>query len=177
MNAAGCRGDESLPPEVTSGVGQAVSWTGIVSAMAEVEAAGAGTETGGSSDSGNATGSGSGWRRPHGPLQRYYGPSAAEAAETDLDPADINGPHFDPEVFLTKVTFDPTATLASLGGPLHPLRGVRVGLLTDTHRRSCRELFAYSSRDVTSVFRAPLGSQKGSVISPVETFGEDPVAH
>eukprot|EP00076_Gallus_gallus_P020868 XP_015141684.1 vacuolar protein sorting-associated protein 51 homolog isoform X1 [Gallus gallus] len=71
--------------------------------MAEVEAAGSGTETGGGSESGNATGSGSGWRRPHGPLQRYYGPSAAEAAEATPDPADINGPHFDPEVFLTKV--------------------------------------------------------------------------
>lgn len=78
--------------------------------MAEVEAAGSGTETGGGSESANATGSGSGWRRPHGPLQRYYGPSAAEAAEATPDPADINGPHFDPEVFLTKVTFDPTAT-------------------------------------------------------------------
>jgi len=66
--------------------------------MAEVEAAGAGAA--GSPEAGG----GSGWRRPHGPLQRYYGPAAAEAAP---DPADINGPHFDPEVFLTKVTFYP----------------------------------------------------------------------
>ncbi|XP_072195375.1 vacuolar protein sorting-associated protein 51 homolog [Excalfactoria chinensis] len=71
--------------------------------MAEVEAAGTGSEAGGSSEAGNATGSGSGWRRPHGPLQRYYGPSMAETADAAPDPADINGPHFDPEVFLTKV--------------------------------------------------------------------------
>ncbi|NWQ81581.1 VPS51 protein, partial [Columbina picui] len=31
------------------------------------------------------------------------GPAAAEAAEAAPDPADINGPHFDPEVFLNKV--------------------------------------------------------------------------
>ncbi|NXA11200.1 VPS51 protein, partial [Sapayoa aenigma] len=48
-------------------------------------------------------GGGGGWRRPHGPLQRYYGPSATEAAEAAPDPTDINGPHFDPEVFMTKV--------------------------------------------------------------------------
>ncbi|NWY48585.1 VPS51 protein, partial [Sylvia atricapilla] len=35
--------------------------------------------------------------------QRYYGPSPAEAAEAAPDPTDINGPHFDPEVFMTKV--------------------------------------------------------------------------
>ncbi|NXS86675.1 VPS51 protein, partial [Erpornis zantholeuca] len=51
---------------------------------------------------GGSTGGG-GWRRPHGPLQRYYGPSTAEAAEAPPDPTDINGPHFDPEVFMTKV--------------------------------------------------------------------------
>lgn len=89
-------------PEVTQGSGSA-------GAMAEVEAAGSGA--GGSPEAGAGTSSsGGGWRRPHGPLQRYYGPSAAEAAEAAPDPADINGPHFDPEVFLTKVTFDPTVT-------------------------------------------------------------------
>ncbi|XP_005426618.1 vacuolar protein sorting-associated protein 51 homolog, partial [Geospiza fortis] len=31
------------------------------------------------------------------------GPSTAEAAEAPPDPTDINGPHFDPEVFMTKV--------------------------------------------------------------------------
>ncbi|CAM9498637.1 unnamed protein product [Bubo scandiacus] len=66
--------------------------------MAEVAAAGSGA--GGSPEAG---GGGGGWRRPHGPLQRYYGPPAAEATEAAPDPADINGPHFDPEVFLTKV--------------------------------------------------------------------------
>lgn len=80
--------------------------------MAEVEAAGTGA--GGSPEAG--TGTGSGWRRPHGPLQRYYGPPAAETAEAAPDPADINGPHFDPEVFLTKVTFDPTATSSTPPG-------------------------------------------------------------
>ncbi|XP_064019571.1 vacuolar protein sorting-associated protein 51 homolog [Pogoniulus pusillus] len=69
--------------------------------MAEVEAA-AGSGAGGSPEAGSGGGSG-GWRRPHGPLQRYYGPTTAEAAEATPDPADINGPHFDPEVFLTKV--------------------------------------------------------------------------
>ncbi|NWW97759.1 VPS51 protein, partial [Caloenas nicobarica] len=66
-------------------------------AMAEA----AGSGAGGSPEPG--TGTGGGWRRPHGPLQRYYGPSAAETAEAAPDPADINGPHFDPEVFLNKV--------------------------------------------------------------------------
>ncbi|XP_068253828.1 vacuolar protein sorting-associated protein 51 homolog isoform X2 [Nyctibius grandis] len=66
--------------------------------MAEVE----GTGAAGSPEAGTGTTS-SGWRRPHGPLQRYYGPTAAEAAEAAPDPTDIDGPHFDPEVFLAKV--------------------------------------------------------------------------
>lgn len=84
--------------------------------MAEMEVAGSGA--GGSPEAG----SGSGWRRPHGPLQRYYGPSAAEAVEAAPDPTDINGPHFDPEVFLTKVTFDPTATSHTHIPPREPPR-------------------------------------------------------
>lgn len=52
-----------------------------------------------------------GKRRPHGMLKLYYGlpdPAAGEAlagpARGELGgPTDINGPHFDPEVFLTKV--------------------------------------------------------------------------
>ncbi|NWW80439.1 VPS51 protein, partial [Climacteris rufus] len=72
--------------------------------MAAVTAgSGAGSGTGGSPEAtGGGTGGG-GWRRPHGPLQRYYGPSTAEAADAAPDPTDINGPHFDPEVFMTKV--------------------------------------------------------------------------
>ncbi|NWI45659.1 VPS51 protein, partial [Picathartes gymnocephalus] len=72
--------------------------------MAAVTAgSGAGSGAAGSpQDTGGSTGGG-GWRRPHGPLQRYYGPSTAEAAEAAPDPTDINGPHFDPEVFMTKV--------------------------------------------------------------------------
>uniref|UniRef100_A0A8C3K5R5 Uncharacterized protein n=1 Tax=Calidris pygmaea TaxID=425635 RepID=A0A8C3K5R5_9CHAR len=90
--------------------------------MAEVEAAGNGAggspeaSTGIGTGTGTGTGTG-GWRRPHGPLQRYYGPSAAEAAEATPDPADINGPHFDPEVFLTK------ATPSALRGPREELCG------------------------------------------------------
>uniref|UniRef100_A0A670JJR3 Vacuolar protein sorting-associated protein 51 homolog n=1 Tax=Podarcis muralis TaxID=64176 RepID=A0A670JJR3_PODMU len=51
-----------------------------------------------------------GKRRPHGMLKLYYGlpdPSGealAGSARGDLGgPTDINGPHFDPEVFLTKL--------------------------------------------------------------------------
>ncbi|NWX58651.1 VPS51 protein, partial [Promerops cafer] len=69
--------------------------------------AGSGTGTGsgaaGSPEAAGGSTGGGGWRRPHGPLQRYYGPSTAEAAEAAPDPTDINGPHFDPEVFMTKV--------------------------------------------------------------------------
>ncbi|NWQ69497.1 VPS51 protein, partial [Neopipo cinnamomea] len=64
---------------------------------------GAGSGAGGSPEAPAGGTGGGGWRRPHGPLQRYYGPSAAEAAEAAPDPTDINGPHFDPEVFMTKV--------------------------------------------------------------------------
>ncbi|XP_071618244.1 vacuolar protein sorting-associated protein 51 homolog isoform X1 [Heliangelus exortis] len=71
--------------------------------MAEEEAVGSGSGGSPEAGTGTSTGTGSGWRRPHGPLQRYYGPSAAEAAEAAPDPADINGPNFDPEVYLTKV--------------------------------------------------------------------------
>lgn len=84
--------------------------------MADGEAAGTdtgtdtGTETDTGSGSGTGTGTGPSWRRPHGPLQRYYGLPAAEAAEAAPDPIDINGPHFDPEVYLAKVTFDPAVT-------------------------------------------------------------------
>lgn len=45
-------------------------------------------------------------RRVHGMLKLYYGlnnegkvPDQSES----LDPCDINGPHFDPEVYLNKV--------------------------------------------------------------------------
>ena len=45
-------------------------------------------------------------RRVHGMLKLYYGLNeegkAAEQAES-LDPCDINGPHFDPELYLNKV--------------------------------------------------------------------------
>lgn len=82
--------------------------------MADGEAAGTdtGTDTGTETDTGSGPGPGPGpsWRRPHGPLQRYYGLPAAEAAEAAPDPIDINGPHFDPEVYLAKVTFDPAVT-------------------------------------------------------------------
>lgn len=52
-----------------------------------------------------------GKRRPHGMLKLYYGlpdPSGETLgpARGELGgPTDINGPHFDPEVFLTKVGF------------------------------------------------------------------------
>ncbi|XP_059704643.1 vacuolar protein sorting-associated protein 51 homolog [Haemorhous mexicanus] len=64
---------------------------------------GAGSGAAGSPEATGGSTGGGGWRRPHGPLQRYYGPSTAEAAEAPPDPTDINGPHFDPEVFMTKV--------------------------------------------------------------------------
>lgn len=102
-----CRGDGDAAAEVTLGEGPEVpDGAGTAGAMAEVEAAGSGA--GDSPEAGG--GSGGGWRRPHGPLQRYYGPPATEAAEAAPDPTDINGPHFDPEAFLTKVTFGPTVT-------------------------------------------------------------------
>ncbi|NXM57004.1 VPS51 protein, partial [Illadopsis cleaveri] len=72
--------------------------------MAAVTAgSGAGSGPAGSPEATGGSTGGGGWRRPHGPLQRYYGPSTAEAAEAAPDPTDINGPHFDPEVFMTKV--------------------------------------------------------------------------
>ncbi|NWV82169.1 VPS51 protein, partial [Dasyornis broadbenti] len=72
--------------------------------MAAVTAgSGAGSGVGDSPEATGGSTGGGGWRRPHGPLQRYYGPSTAEAAEAAPDPTDINGPHFDPEVFMTKV--------------------------------------------------------------------------
>lgn len=44
-------------------------------------------------------------RRVHGLLQLYYGLSVDGKAEQSesADPCDINGPHFDPELFLNKV--------------------------------------------------------------------------
>lgn len=45
-------------------------------------------------------------RRVHGMLKLYYGlneEGKAEELPESLDPCDINGPHFDPEVFLNKV--------------------------------------------------------------------------
>ncbi|NXD28165.1 VPS51 protein, partial [Spelaeornis formosus] len=63
----------------------------------------AGSGAAGSPEAAGGSTGGGGWRRPHGPLQRYYGPSGAEAAEAPPDPTDINGPHFDPEVFMNKV--------------------------------------------------------------------------
>lgn len=45
-------------------------------------------------------------RRVHNMLKLYYGLNeegkATEQAES-LDPCDINGPHFDPEIYLNKV--------------------------------------------------------------------------
>lgn len=45
-------------------------------------------------------------RRVHGMLKLYYGLNeegkAAEQQES-LDPCDVNGPHFDPELYLNKV--------------------------------------------------------------------------
>uniref|UniRef100_U3KA92 Vacuolar protein sorting-associated protein 51 homolog n=1 Tax=Ficedula albicollis TaxID=59894 RepID=U3KA92_FICAL len=48
-------------------------------------------------------GSGAGSGAAGSPEARYYGPATAEAAEAAPDPTDINGPHFDPEAFMTKV--------------------------------------------------------------------------
>lgn len=44
-------------------------------------------------------------RRVHGLLQLYYGLSEEGKAEQteSADPCDINGPHFDPELYLNKV--------------------------------------------------------------------------
>lgn len=45
-------------------------------------------------------------RRVHGMLKLYYGMNEegkAEEQPESLDPCDINGPHFDPELFLNKV--------------------------------------------------------------------------
>lgn len=49
-------------------------------------------------------------RKAHGMLKLYYGLSEGEAAgrspgSDPLDPTDLNGAHFDPEVYLDKVTF------------------------------------------------------------------------
>lgn len=53
-------------------------------------------------------------RRVHGMLKLYYGMNeegkAAEQAKS-LDPCDINGPHFDHEVFLNKVTNAAVSTI------------------------------------------------------------------
>ncbi|OPJ74233.1 hypothetical protein AV530_013586 [Patagioenas fasciata monilis] len=91
------------------------------------EAAGSGA--GGSPEPG--TGTGGGWRRPHGPLQRYYGPSAAETAEAAPDPADINGPHFDPEVFLNKLL----AREAALGREIRALDSDMQTLLYENYNK------------------------------------------
>lgn len=93
--------------------------------MAAVTAgSGAGSGPAGSPEATGGSTGGGGWRRPHGPLQRYYGPSTAEAAEAAPDPTDINGPHFDPEVFMTKVSKEtlprappPWPGLRDSGGP------------------------------------------------------------
>ena len=49
-------------------------------------------------------------RRVHGMLKLYYGlneEGKAEEQPESLDPCDINGPHFDPELFLNKVSTGP----------------------------------------------------------------------
>lgn len=48
-------------------------------------------------------------RKAHGMLKLYYGLSEGEAAgrppgSDPLDPTDLNGAHFDPEVYLDKVS-------------------------------------------------------------------------
>lgn len=44
-------------------------------------------------------------RKAHGMLKLYYGLSEGEAAGPDpLDPTDLNGAHFDPEMYLDKVS-------------------------------------------------------------------------
>ena len=44
-------------------------------------------------------------RRVHGMLKMYYGLNEEGKADQpgDPDPCDINGPHFDPDVYLNKV--------------------------------------------------------------------------
>lgn len=45
-------------------------------------------------------------RRVHGMLKLYYGlneEGKADEQPRSLDPCDINGPHFDPELYLNKV--------------------------------------------------------------------------
>lgn len=47
-------------------------------------------------------------RRVHGMLKLYYGlneEGKADEQPRSLDPCDINGPHFDPELYLNKVTY------------------------------------------------------------------------
>ncbi|KAJ8348167.1 hypothetical protein SKAU_G00267560 [Synaphobranchus kaupii] len=65
---------------------------------ADISASAAGSVTPPDSDPGRK-------RRAHGMLKHYYGLN--EEGKTDqpesLDPCDINGPHFDPEVFLNKL--------------------------------------------------------------------------
>ncbi|NXJ68000.1 VPS51 protein, partial [Rostratula benghalensis] len=109
--------------------------------MAEVEAAGsgAGGSPGGGTGTGTGTGTG-GWRRPHGRGGRYYGPSAAEAAEATPDPAGGNGPHFDPEVFLTKVRSEcPLGQLlareAARGGEIRALDSDMQTLLYENYNK------------------------------------------
>lgn len=46
-------------------------------------------------------------RRVHGMLKLYYGlneEGKADEQPRSLDPCDINGPHFDPELYLNKVS-------------------------------------------------------------------------
>lgn len=46
-------------------------------------------------------------RRVHGMLKLYYGMNEegkADEQPRSLDPCDINGPHFDPELYLNKVS-------------------------------------------------------------------------
>lgn len=72
-------------------------------------------------------------RKAHGMLKLYYGLSEGEAAgrpagPDPLDPTDLNGAHFDPEVYLDKVCScwgwagtnppgDPAPLDAGFGGP------------------------------------------------------------
>lgn len=45
-------------------------------------------------------------RRVHGMLKLYYGlneDGKADEQPRSLDPCDVNGPHFEPEVYLNKV--------------------------------------------------------------------------
>ncbi|XP_061209595.1 vacuolar protein sorting-associated protein 51 homolog, partial [Neopsephotus bourkii] len=145
--APGCHGDSDVAPEVTLR-GRAGS-AGGGGAMAEPEPEAAGSGGGDSPEAGSGSGTGTGtggstggWRRPHGPLQRYYGPSAAEAAEADPepDPTDINGPHFDPEAFLTKIRSEcPLAQLlareAELGREIRALDSDMQTLLYENYNK------------------------------------------